>query len=220
MSGLFLTAEDAKQQLSRYMLQNGKIRTCAFDKKCKPNKVRILFDNMNRRVKADSVESLSYANVSIKDNLDDFQIFADFILSKFDVDFIVKNKLQMDKDLLGMAVPDQFSCYSKSTITFIPCELNYFLAFSRESKPLPSGVMFDKNCQKYQAYISVGGKKKHLGLFCSAEQASEVYSLEKHKQALQWADAVELINPFAAAALRSLSPKNFAGDRILRGEKS
>ncbi len=211
MSGLFLTLEGAERQLSKYMLQNGKIRTCAFDKKSRPNKVRILFDNMNRRVKADSPESLSYANVAIKDGLDDFQIFANFILSKFNIDFIIKNKLQMDKDLLRMGMQEQFSCYSKSTITFIPCELNYFLAFSRGLKQLPSGVIFDKNCGKYQAYINIDGKKKHLGLFHSAEQASQAYSLEKYKQALRWADAIESINPFAAVALRSLSAKNFTG---------
>ena len=33
------------------------------------------------------------------------------------------------------------------------------------------GVSFDKNCQKYEAYISVNGKKKRLGLYKDIAQA-------------------------------------------------
>jgi hypothetical protein len=37
------------------------------------------------------------------------------------------------------------------------------------------GVCFSKAAHKYQANITVNGKLKHLGLFTTAEQASEAY---------------------------------------------
>lgn len=37
------------------------------------------------------------------------------------------------------------------------------------------GVHFNKECQKWQAYIGIDGKLKHLGLFESAESAYAAY---------------------------------------------
>jgi hypothetical protein len=46
------------------------------------------------------------------------------------------------------------------------------------SRILPTGVTFDKRKNKYQARIKKRGIQKHLGLFTTPEEASEVYQNE------------------------------------------
>jgi hypothetical protein len=39
------------------------------------------------------------------------------------------------------------------------------------------GVSYNKGCKKWQAYISVSGRRRHLGLFATPEEAHAAYSL-------------------------------------------
>jgi hypothetical protein len=43
---------------------------------------------------------------------------------------------------------------------------------------LPTGVCFDKSCNKYKAQIVINGKNKHLGRFKTIEEAQEIYKKE------------------------------------------
>lgn len=50
------------------------------------------------------------------------------------------------------------------------------------------GVHWNKKCKKFQAQISVSGKKKHIGLFDSAEVAHAAYR-----------EAKQIIHPFSVS---------------------
>lgn len=45
----------------------------------------------------------------------------------------------------------------------------------RNSTTGVTGVSWNKRCQKYEAYIKVDGKRKHLGLFDSVDHAAAEY---------------------------------------------
>ena len=51
----------------------------------------------------------------------------------------------------------------------------YNLGINKNNKSGYKGVSFHKQHNKYQARISINGKKKHLGLFETAEEASICY---------------------------------------------
>lgn len=48
-------------------------------------------------------------------------------------------------------------------------------------RSLPTGVTFDKRRNKYQSRIKINKVQKHLGLFITPEEASEVYQTEYKK---------------------------------------
>ena len=92
---------------------------------------------------------------------------------------------EMDKDLLikGNTI------YSRSSICFLPSEVNKFLTKSNKSRGnCPIGVSYNKCVGKYVAYINLEGKLKHLGCFNNQHDAFHTYKLAKENRAKELAE--------------------------------
>lgn len=79
---------------------------------------------------------------------------------------------ELDKDILYPGNKH----YSPSTCVFVEKDLNKLLNRSENSRGKhPQGVLLNKKTQKYQARISIHGKRKSLGYYTTAEEAHQVY---------------------------------------------
>lgn len=88
---------------------------------------------------------------------------------------------QLDKDVLSTGN----RIYSPNTCVFVSQEVNSFLIDCTKARgDYPLGVVWNKQVQKYQVYISVGGKAKYLGLFICPEEAHLVWKMAKYQQAV------------------------------------
>lgn len=82
---------------------------------------------------------------------------------------------QLDKDLIGDG-----KLYSPENCVFVSMALNgLFLGNGAIRGDCPIGVFWDKQKGKYRAGIRVDGKRKHLGLFASADEAHEAWRIAK-----------------------------------------
>lgn len=98
----------------------------------------------------------------------------------------------LDKDILvkGNKV------YSSETCCFVPVELNSLLVNNRATRGnYPVGVYYDKSRNKFQAYIHMYGKRKHLGRFNTPEAAFFAYKEAKESYikevANKWKDQID-----------------------------
>jgi len=83
---------------------------------------------------------------------------------------------ELDKDILAKGN----KLYSKETCCFVPKEVNYLLTKRDNSRgEWPVGVCFDKASGKFVAQLNINGKRKHLGLFTTPEEAFQAYKLAK-----------------------------------------
>jgi len=83
---------------------------------------------------------------------------------------------QLDKDILQKGN----KLYSKDNCCFVPQEVNSLLIKSDKSRgEYPVGVYFHKASGKFMASLRINGKRKHLGLFPTPEEAFQVYKLAK-----------------------------------------
>jgi len=83
---------------------------------------------------------------------------------------------ELDKDILQKGS----KLYSKDTCCFVPHEVNLLLIKSDKSRgEYHVGVYFDKHAGKFKAQLAINGKRKHLGLFNTAEQAFFAYKAAK-----------------------------------------
>ncbi len=92
---------------------------------------------------------------------------------------------EMDKDLLikGNTI------YSRSSICFLPSDVNKFLTKSNRSRgKYPIGVSYHKSVCKYVASINLEGKLKHLGCFNDQYEAFHAYKLAKEAAAKRLAE--------------------------------
>jgi len=86
---------------------------------------------------------------------------------------------ELDKDILVKGN----KLYSKDNCCFVPQELNTLLIKSDNSRgEYPVGVSFRKAKGKFEAYLNVNGKAKHLGLFNTPEEAFQAYKRAKEAQ--------------------------------------
>ena len=86
---------------------------------------------------------------------------------------------ELDKDILQKGN----KLYSKETCCFVPHEINLLLTKSNRSRgEYPVGVCFHKPSGKFVAQLAINGKRKHLGLFASPEEAFQAYKLAKEAQ--------------------------------------
>ena len=70
--------------------------------------------------------------------------------------------MELDKDLLYINNKE----YGPNTCLFLPKVINSLFVDSKSSRGTnPIGVSFEKRRLKYEAYISIDNKKKHLGYF-------------------------------------------------------
>lgn len=98
----------------------------------------------------------------------------------------------LDKDIIqrGNRV------YSEDTCAFVPVEINSLILTSKKSRgDYPIGVTFDKERNKFQAQVWIGGKGKYLGRFDSADEAFLAYKVakESHIKAVAefWKDSID-----------------------------
>jgi len=82
----------------------------------------------------------------------------------------------LDKDILQKGN----KLYSKDNCCFVPAEVNLLLTKSDKARgEYPVGVYFHKPSGKFMAQLAINGKRKHLGLFNTPEEAFRVYKLAK-----------------------------------------
>jgi len=82
----------------------------------------------------------------------------------------------LDKDILQKGN----KLYSKDTCCFVPAEVNQLLVKRDNSRgEYPVGVDFHKVSGKFRASLAINGKRKHLGLFPTPEEAFQVYKAAK-----------------------------------------
>ena len=106
---------------------------------------------------------------------------------------------ELDKDLLikGNKI------YSESMAVFLPRSINIVLSKRNRSRgELPIGVSFYKRHGLFESYISIDGKKKHLGRYSCKLEAFNAYKREKEKHIKRLAmDYRSSIDPRAYTAL-------------------
>ena len=91
----------------------------------------------------------------------------------------------MDKDLLIKGG----KTYSRSSICFLPSDVNKFLTKSNRSRgKYPIGVSYHKSVCKYVASINLEGRLKHLGCFNDQYEAFHAYKLAKEGAAKRLAE--------------------------------
>ena len=93
--------------------------------------------------------------------------------------------LELDKDIKvkGNKV------YSPEACLFIPGSLNSLLTDNAARRGrYPLGVSWDKSSGKFQARINCNGKSKYLGLFTTAEEASQAYQSARRNKIQQLID--------------------------------
>ncbi len=117
-----------------------------------------------------------------------FQVFAEWFTSQVNYD----KGYQLDKDLLI----DGNKIYSPNTCVLAPVEINSLLTDCESARgDYPVGVSLHKKDKKFYSSICIDGKKKHLGSFDTAEQASEAYQTAKKanikRMALEWQDRID-----------------------------
>ena len=86
---------------------------------------------------------------------------------------------ELDKDILqkGSKVYNKLSC------CFVPAEINLLLTKRDNARgEWPVGVYFHKASGKFKAQININGKRKHLGLFTTPDEAFESYKTAKEAQ--------------------------------------
>lgn len=121
-----------------------------------------------------------------------FQVFAEWYCNTgyYDTDY------QVDKDLLIYAN----RLYSSGTCCVIPIDINSAIQDKRFNRSLPTGVY--KRGNRYIAQVSNALTKSYIGMYETAEEASQHYIQAKRKHIKYLADTWrEKIAPEAYAAL-------------------
>lgn len=83
---------------------------------------------------------------------------------------------QLDKDILqkGNLV------YSPESCVYVPNYINSLLTDSAAARgECRLGIYFDKHANKFKSQVSLNGKRKHLGLFHTPEQAHKAWQIGK-----------------------------------------
>ena len=98
----------------------------------------------------------------------------------------------LDKDILFTGN----KTYSETACVFVPQEINKFFTDRGNYRgEYPVGVHFDKASGKFKGQCNVNGKRQHLGLFSTPQEAFTAYKPFKEnlcKQlALKWKDEID-----------------------------
>ena len=119
----------------------------------------------------------TYVGCSIIKEWECFQNFAKWFEENYIRDF------HLDKDILikGNKI------YSPKTCCFVPVEINILL-IKNNSKRGSLAIGVSKNGTKFQATISKGTIREHLGTFETSEEAFEAYKITKEEYIKELAD--------------------------------
>lgn len=159
----------------------------------------ITWSNMLNRVYAprSGKEEIYYGGCSVAEEWLYLQTFKKWFGSQ-----AYCNGYHLDKDLLNKGN----KVYGPEFCVLLPQEVNKFLSKARRNRgKWPLGVSYMGCCGKWRSEISVGGKKVHLGLFKSVEEAFAAYKIAKESEAKRLAAfwqsrvdprAIEALNRF------------------------
>lgn len=131
----------------------------------------------------------TYIGCYVHPDFINFQWFAEWCQSQ--IGFGLKG-WALDKDIL---IPGN-KVYGPDTCCFVPKDLNSLFTHKRSTQGLyPTGVNYHKHTNRFVAQISIGGKKRHLGLFETPEGAEAAYKIAKtddvHRQAEIWKPQID-----------------------------
>ena len=150
------------------------------------------WESMIGRVYSKSVKTdvnNPYHDTSVSEDFRWFKDFKEWCHQQIGFD---QDGWHLDKDILvkGNKV------YSPETCCFVPVELNSLLVNNRVTRgEFPVGVHYEKSRGKFQAYIRVYGKRKHLGRFDTPEEAFNTYKQAKEayikEVANKWKDKID-----------------------------
>lgn len=87
--------------------------------------------------------------------------------------YTINEELNLDKDILI----DNNYIYSPETCIFVPKYINSLFKGCSKNNNLPTGIDFKNN--RYCVRMKIKGKLKHLGVYDTLEEASEVYKKSK-----------------------------------------
>jgi hypothetical protein len=130
----------------------------------------------------------TYSGCKVSEEFLTYSTFKKFVtgLKGFGCRDVLGRRYQMDKDLLGDG-----RTYSRDTICFVPQMVNKFLTDSRSARgDLPIGVSRGRKVGMFYSYVSVSGKRVHLGTFRDPVAAFECY--KAHKEGLARKIALEV----------------------------
>lgn len=135
-----------------------------------------------------SSKNLSYKDCTVADEWHNYQNFAEWYINHEYSDL----GYQLDKDILvsGNRV------YSPETCTLVPHEINTMLCDNPTKRGLlPIGVCYAKDRGKYGASVMIEKRKKHLGFFMTADEASNAYAVAKSDyiilKSIEYRDVIE-----------------------------
>lgn len=90
---------------------------------------------------------------------------------------VPNEKMQLDKDI----IISNNKIYAPGRVIFIPQTINSLFKGHSKNNDLPMGMHYNKRDKKYEAYIGINGRLKHLGRYNTPEQASYIYLYERSK---------------------------------------
>ena len=156
-----------------------------------------LWQSMLRRCFSEEYQTCqpTYKGCNVSDNFLHYSFFYDWCQKQVGFGKVDENGRywQLDKDLLFVGN----KTYSETACVFVPQEINKFFTDRGNARgEYPVGVCFHKASGKYIASCSAfGGKRKHLGLFDTPDEAFAVYKPFKEnlcKQlALKWQSEID-----------------------------
>ena len=140
--------------------------------------------------KAYKTSKPTYSDCSMSDNFLNYSFFYEWCQGQIGFG---KQGWHLDKDILfgGNKI------YKEDTCVFVPSNVNVFFTNRKNNRgKYPVGVNFHKKTGKYTASCcELNGKRKHLGLFDTPQEAFNVYKPFKEslcKQlALKWKDEID-----------------------------
>ena len=122
----------------------------------------------------------TYIGCTVSPLFADFQLFADWHGHQIGYG---EQGYEIDKDILI----NGNKLYSETTCVLVPKTLNtWLLACNTARGEFPQGVSWHRRDQKFQASMSIDGKKKHLGYHTSVDAASSAYKAAKEAEASRW----------------------------------
>ena len=136
----------------------------------------------------------TYKECSVSDNFRNYTFFYNWCHKQIGFGKVDEKgrSWQLDKDLLFVGN----KTYSETTCVFVPHEINLFFVDSGKARgEYPVGVSFNKQAGKFEAYCAVNGKRQHLGLFNTPEEAFASYKPFKEalckELALKWQHKID-----------------------------
>lgn len=127
----------------------------------------------------------TYTGCTLSDNFKDFQFFTEW--HRWQVGYNLDG-YNLDKDILFSGN----KTYGEDVCVLVPSALNSFLTARDYLRGnYPQGVSFHKATQKFIAQISINGKRTHLGLYSTPDEAAEAYKAAKEAEARRWCERLK-----------------------------